>query len=466
MQEQHRTDIDRPGLGDRDLRRLAREVRERVIGPADPGWDQCRLGWNLAVEVRPAAVVEAADAADVAAAVRFAARHGMPVSPQPSGHGVTGALDGAIVLRTAALEHCTVDTGARVARVGAGVKWQRLNEALTGTGRTGLPGSTSDVSVLGYHLGGGLSWFARRHGLAAHRIRSVDVVDAAGERARISADSDPDLWWAVRGAGGDLVVGTGIELDLQPLVHLYAGRVVWPARDAAEVLEGFASYTAGPLPEELTVWAWLLNLPDVPDVPAPMRGRWSVALDCTYLGPSDDARALLDPLLRTLPPPALDTRGDLPLAALGGVAAEPVEPVPVHEDATLLARFGPAEVAAVLDAVDVTQPAPVAVIEVRHLGGAAARRMPGAGVAGSIPQPHALVCGGVGPTAETLEVARRRAAAIRAALGDADSGMSPPNFGPVRDRNLTAADHARLLRVKSRFDPAGVIRSSRPIAGT
>ena len=132
-----------------DLDDLARAVHGRVTGPAQPDWEQIRRGWNLSVDVQPAVVIDVAHEADVAAALRFAAAYGVPVSAQGSGHGVTRALDGAFVLRTHALQSLDIDIDRRVARVGAGVKWQRLNEALTGTGLTGLPGSTGDISVAG-----------------------------------------------------------------------------------------------------------------------------------------------------------------------------------------------------------------------------------------------------------------------------------------------------------------------------
>ena len=445
-----------------DLDDLARAVHGRVAGPGQPAWEQIRRGWNLSVDVQPAAVVDVADEADVAAALRFAAAYGVPVSAQGSGHGVTRALDGAVVLRTHALRSLEIDVDRRVARFGAGLKWQRLNETLTGTGLTGLPGSTGDISVAGYHLGGGLSWFVRRHGLAAHAVRAVDLVDARGEPTRITGADDPDLWWALRGAGGDLGIATAVEIDLLPLDGLYGGRVLWAGEHAAKVFARFVEATQDP-PEELTLWAWLLNFPDLPDVPEPMRGRWSVALDCTYLGSPDEGRVMVDAALAGLPRPLLDSRRELRLAELAGIAAEPTEPTPIHEDLMMVDRFGAEEAATLLETVGVGETSALTVLEVRHLGGALRRQQPGQGIAGTVPQPYAVVLGGIVPTPEAAEEARAVGTTVRAALANVDSGMMPPNFGPLERRNLTDADLARLQAVKASHDPRGTIRSARPI---
>ncbi|MEV4187629.1 FAD-dependent oxidoreductase, partial [Streptosporangium canum] len=182
-----------------DLRSL---IRGHVSLVGDDGFDQARRPWNLAVEQPVRAVVEAADADDVAALVRYARDAGLTVSAQPSGHGATGDVDGVILLRTGRLDEVRVDPGARTARVGAGVAWGQVQAVAGPHGLTGLPGSSPVVSVVGYTLGGGLSWFGRRYGWAADSVTAFEVVDADGVRARVTADSDVDLFWALRGGGG------------------------------------------------------------------------------------------------------------------------------------------------------------------------------------------------------------------------------------------------------------------------
>ena len=157
----------------------------------------------------------------------------------------------------------------------------------------------------------------------------------------------------------------------------------------------------------------VLNFPDLPDVPEPMRGRWSVAFDCPYLGSPDQGRLMVDAALAGLPRQLLDSRRELRLAELAGIAAEPTEPTPIHEDLMMVDRLGADEATALLETVRVGEPSALTVLEVRHLGGAVRRQQPGQGVAGAVPQPYAVVFGGIVPTPEAAEEARAVGAAVR-----------------------------------------------------
>ena len=279
---------------DASLADLRRAVRGEVLLPGDDGFDAARRPWNLAVDQPAAAVVTAADAADVAALVRFAARAGLDVAPQPNGHGATGRTEGAVLLRTGALDAITVDPVARRARIGAGVRSGDLQRATARHGLTALPGSSPVVSVAGAALGGGLSWFSRAFGWVADSVVAFDVVDAHGEERTVTAATDPDLFWALRGGGGDYAVVTALELSLRDAARVHGGRVLWEGRHTGVVAETFRTITAD-APRELTLWLELLHFPGA----EPM-----VAIDTTFLGPEDEARDLLAALDR-LPPGAL-----------------------------------------------------------------------------------------------------------------------------------------------------------------
>jgi FAD/FMN-containing dehydrogenase len=162
---------------------LSARLPGKVAVPGDPGWDETRMGWIRSVDQQPCAVVTVTSAQDVVEAVRFAARKGLSVAAQPVGHGATAAVNGTILLRTRGLQDIQVDAQNRVARVGAGVKWGELLAVTGQYGPTGLAGSSPDPSVVGFSVSGGLSWFGRAHGLAAHGIRAFEVVDRPGRAA-------------------------------------------------------------------------------------------------------------------------------------------------------------------------------------------------------------------------------------------------------------------------------------------
>ncbi|MEV6417270.1 FAD-dependent oxidoreductase [Kribbella sp. NPDC051718] len=279
-----------------ELRKL---VDGRVIGPEDPDWDDERGAWHLQLDQRPAVVVHVTGEDDIVDAIRFARRHGFAVAAQPSGHGATAAINDTILLRTGALTSIDVDLAAGVVRAGAGVRWRDLNVALTGTGLSSLPGSNGDTTVVGYALGGGLSWFGRKYGQAANNLRSFELINADGDAQRVTRESDPELFWALRGGGGEFGIVVSVELELLLAPQIYGGRMVWPVEHTRDVLRAFSEITAN-APDELTLWAWLMNLPDLPFIPEPLRGRWVTAVDAAYLGSADEAEKLLAPTLLKL----------------------------------------------------------------------------------------------------------------------------------------------------------------------
>ena len=183
------------------------------------------------------------DVEDVVAAVTCAARHGLSVSAQPVGHGATEALTGTVLLRTGALQEIEIDAERRVARVGAGVKWGALLAAVEPTGLIAPAGSSPDPSVVGFTLGGGLSWFSRSIGTAAENVEAFEVVDASGTARRVTAASDPDLFWAMCGGGGDFAIVTALELRLTAAPPVVGGRMMWPIEMAYPVLHAFRAAT-------------------------------------------------------------------------------------------------------------------------------------------------------------------------------------------------------------------------------
>lgn len=205
---------------------LRKAIRGRVLLPDDPEFAAARMPWNRTVDQPVLAVVKLADAADATTLVDYARRTGLPISVQPNGHGAAPGVDGTILVRTTHLDETTIDPAARVARIGAGVAWDQVQRAAEPHGLTGLVGSSPAVSVVGYTLGGGSSWFGRKHGWAAKKLTAVEAVTADGNQVRATANAEPDLFWALSGGGGDFALVTAIEFGLVPAPDIYGGRML------------------------------------------------------------------------------------------------------------------------------------------------------------------------------------------------------------------------------------------------
>ena len=227
---------------------LSEALTGTVVLPGDPGWDAARSGFNLLDDQHPAAVAFPVDATDVAAAVKYAGRAGLRVAPQATGHnqGPLGDLDGTLLLNVSRLQEVRVDPGARQVRVGAGVKWDRVAPRLSAHGLAGLHGSSPDVGIAGYSLGGGMGWLARKHGLQTNAVTALELVTAEGAFVRADHEHHADLFWALRGGGGNFGVVTAIEFAVHPVDELYAGALFFPFERASEVLHTWSRAAGRP----------------------------------------------------------------------------------------------------------------------------------------------------------------------------------------------------------------------------
>lgn len=430
------------------LKHMKNTIKGQVLLPGDESFEEATRPWNLAVRQPVRAVVTAEDADDVAAVVRHARLHGLTVTAQASGHGASGDVDGVILLRTGRLGEIEIRPGERTARVGAGVLWGELQAAASEYGLTGLPGSSPVVPVVGYTLGGGLGWFSRKYGFAADAVRSFDVVDADGVRSTVTAESDAELFWALRGGGGDYALVTAMEFDLHPIPALYGGRLLWPAERAPEVLAAFREITTD-APDELTVWLDLLQFPGAPAM---------VSVDSTFLGGGEEARALLSPL-DGIADLISDSRGPLPLTELGSITAEPTDPGPGLSRGELLTDLDDVVAKALLE-----RPiAPLLSVQLRQLGGALARPGDG-GASGVVEEPYLLHLFGIPGMGEVGE----RQEEITRSLVPYTSGRKPYTF-LTRGERAAAAFSGRVLdrlrEIKRDRDPRGVFRANYPVLG-
>ncbi|WP_107658950.1 FAD-binding oxidoreductase [Nocardia suismassiliense] len=428
---------------------LRSAVRGRVLLPGDEEFDTARTPWNLSVDQPVAAVVHVEDADDMAAVVGYARAAGLSVTAQPNGHGASGTAADTILVRTRRLDRIEVDPVRRRARVGAGTSWGELLTAAARHGLTGLAGSSPVVSVVGYTLGGGLSWFGRKYGWAADSVRAFDIVDADGRQTRVTAETDPELFWALRGGGGDFALVTAVEFDLFAAPSLFGGSIVWPAERTAAVCAAFQDITDD-APAELTVWLNRLQPPQGPPV---------IAIAATYLGESARGRDLLR-RLDAIDGIVADTRREFSPAELGTIANEPTAPGPGLLRTELLTTLDETAVEILLQApID-----PLMGIQLRQLGGALAE--PTRGAVPPFAEPYALSLLAIGSDPDTVDAVRFTQKRIIADLGARVSGRRPYTVLSAGDSVTEVFDTStldRLRKLKRARDPHGVFRANFPV---
>ncbi len=438
-------------------------LREHLSGdvavPGDAGY-AAAMPWNVAVPVAPRAVVGVADARDVAETVRFAARHGLRVAVQRTGHGAV-AYDGddVLLVHTARLDRCEVDVAGRSARVGAGAVWQEVLDAATPHGLAPLVGSSAGVGVAGFLTGGGIGPFVRTYGASSDHVRSFEVVTGAGRILRATPDEHAELFWGLRGGKGSLGIVTEVGIDLVELPGFYGGALYFDGGDAPAVLHAWRVMCAS-LPEKVNTSAAILQLPAMPGVPEPLAGRMTVAVRFTATTAAEQAERLLAPV-RGAAQPIIDVVGPMPYAAIAGVHADPVDPMPTHEDSALLRELPSDALDALLAAVGPGSGSPQVIAELRLLGGALAR--PAAHPSALSHRDAAFNLLTIGVLAPPVaDAVPGHAAGVMAAMGPWSTGGSLPNFSASADpaRIARAYDEdtrAWLGALAEQHDPAGVL---------
>ena len=438
----------------------------QLVLPGDHDYDQARQAWNLAVDQRPAAIIRPESAADVAAVVSYAADRGLRIAAQGTGHnaGPLGPLADTILVRTERMRGIRIDPQARTARVEAGVVWLDAVHAAARHGLAALAGSSPDVGVAGYTLGGGLSFLGRKYGLAASAVQAIEVVTADGRLVRADHDHEPDLFWALRGGGGSFGVVTALEFRLFPLTQAYAGVLWYPIERGSEVLHAWAKLTRGELPDELTTVGRFLRLPPLPEIPGEIRGKSFVVVEAFHVGDPGVADDLLAPL-RALGP-LNDTIATVPVPALSHIHMDPEQPVPGAGDGILLDRLPSEAIDAITAAAGAGAAFPLLSVELRHLGGELARPRPENGALASVDADYALYAVGMTPAPELVEPVMAQVEAVKQALAPWAARQVYLNFAETRHPAApfwTEQAYHRLRRIKAAVDPRDIIRANHPI---
>jgi hypothetical protein len=440
------------------LRNAARTVHL----PGDDGYDEARTGWSLAKDLRPAAVAQPENADEVAAVVRAAAAAGMRVAPQGTGHNSNplNDLSRTVLLTTSRMNAIRIDPDTRSARAEAGAVWLPIAELAGKHGLAAMHGSSPDTGVIGYSLGGGISWYARSQGLAVNRVTAVEMVLADGTFVRADADHEPDLFWAVRGASANFGVVTAIEFGLLELRTAYAGMIAFDLTLAPQVLPRWLEWTAT-APESATTSYRHMQMPPLEAIPEPVRGRRLVVIDGAVLADDAEAERILAPLREF--GPEIDTFGRMPASALPRIHMDPEQPTPGGGRGGLLDDLpvGAADQLLSVAGPDTLSPL-VAVTELRHLGGALSRRPSGGGALSSLDGTFEMITGGF-VMGEAKEPTYAACDVVMGSLSAYSRGRTYLPFQHAKVDPSSAFDEVtlqRLRQLRSAVDPAGVLQAN------
>ena len=440
--------------------------REQILTAGDDGWEAARQAFNLAAEQRPAAVALPESEHAVLEAVRFASGAGLRVAPQSTGHNagpLAPSLGGALLLKTSRLRDVEIDPARRRARVGGGAIWGDVVTPAYRYGLAALHGSSPTVGVAGYSLGGGIGWLARRYGLQTNSLTAVELVTADGELVRVDEDHDPDLFWALRGGGGNFGIVTALEFELYPVQHAYAGWLAWDWRAAEPVLKRWSQWAAD-APDTVTTSARILRLPPNPNLPEEVRGCPLVAIDGAVIGDIYEAEALMAPLRELRP--EIDTFGTMPATALARLHLDPEDPVPVLSDDGLLTCLPSEAVEAFVGAAGPESGSTLMIAELRQLGGALGRTPERHGALPRLDGDFLLFACAVPMGPGSTAAGRAHAARLTAALDPWSSGRRYQNFAerPLEPGSIFEPEtQRRLTAIKARVDPDGLFQANHAI---
>jgi FAD binding domain len=439
----------------------------RVATPDDPDWDEARQAWNLAADPQPSAVAIVEGPDDVAAVLRFAGASGQRVVGQGTGHGAfpLGSFEDTIVIKTERMRGVEVDGEAKTARVEAGVLALELGEAAHKHRLSSLPGSSPNVGVTGFNLGGGLSFLGRRYGFACNRVRAIELVTADGEQRRVDADNEPDLFWALRGGGGGYAIVTALELELLPVSEAYGGALLVPAEIGADAFRAYRGWAAE-IPDEITSSIRFMHLPPIPDVPEILQDRPLIMITAASIGSREEGEKAIAPL-REIGEPVMDTFDQVPATGLYTIAMDPEPPVPGIGHHGLIRELPDEAIDAFVGVAGPGSGSPLLLAEFRHAGGALARPAENAGALDKLDAEFILFGIGLPMAPEMAESINERLDLLAETMQPWAAEGGYFNFAErpgALETILPAETCKRLADVKRQWDPDDLIRANHAVS--
>lgn len=454
-----------------DLERLRRSFGGILLTAADRGYDQARRVWNGAIDRRPAVIARCRGTSDIVAAVRFAREQGLTPAVRGGGHNVAGnaTCDGGILIDLSPMKSIRVHPRARAVQAQPGVLWGEFDRATRTFGLAGTGGIQSTTGIAGFTLGGGIGWLSRKHGHACDNLLSARIVTADGTLVAASPHDNEDLFFGIRGGGGNFGIAASFEFRLHPLERVVGGMVWHPAERTAEAVAFFRDWTSQ-LPDELGTILFVLSAPNAPQIPHQLRARPAVAIGVCYAGDPDTAKPLLAPL-RGFGPPAADLIRPQPYPELQ-VMVDAANP-PHHQcywKAEYLGELSDDAIAAIAEH-SAAKPAGLSKVLLTRLGGAAGRIAEDATAFSHRGAPYIININGMGPDPARLDQISGWARDLWDALQPFSYGGTYVNFlGEEGQDRVRAAygeqKYERLVQLKRKYDPSNAFRLNQNITPT
>jgi FAD/FMN-containing dehydrogenase len=456
-------------VGEASLQELEESLRGELIRPADPRYDEARAVWNGAIDKHPAAIVRCAGVADVRQAIEFARSQDLLVAVRGGKHSLPGfsTVDGGIVIDLGGMKGMRVDPVAQTAQAQAGLTWSEFDHEAQAFGLATTGGLISTTGISGFTLGGGIGWLMRAHGLTCDNLLSADLVTADGELVHASDEENPELFWGLRGGGGNFGVVTNFEYRLHPVGPVVmAGPVFYRGDRAEEILRFFREYTRD-LPDEATTLLNLATAPPAPFLPEEIHGKLVCVLVGVYAGPVAEGERVFKPM-RELGDPVADLMGPIPYVAMQSLldALYP-EGGSNYFKAGYMEELSDASIATMAEQHrSVTSP--MSEIHVHHFGGAVGRVADDATAFGNRSAEFVLNVLGRTPDGGGFAEAVDWARGCYDALEPYTAGGTYTNFMSEGDDRLKEAygqeKYERLVALKDRYDPTNLFRLNQNIA--
>ena len=462
-------EITHKNLADGSIAELAESLRGELIRPEDPDYEEARAIWNGVHDRRPALVVRCAGVADVLRAVEFARSEQLQVAVRGGSHSIPGfsTCDGGIVIDLSAMKGVRVDPDTRTARAQPGLTWAEFDHETQAFGLAVTGGLVSSTGLSGFTLGGGIGWLVRKHGLTCDNLISADVVTADGRLVHASAEENAELFWGLRGGGGNFGIVTSLEYQLHPVgPTVIGGPVFYPGEQAAEILRFYRDW-APQLPDELTTFISLLWAPPAPFIPEQWHGKPLIGVISCYAGPLEDGQRAVEPL-RSLGEPVADLLGPIPYVALQGLVDALY---PRGTRAYMKAGYvRELDDQAIETLVRFHQEAtsPRSEIHLHHFGGAVARVPDGQTAYGERQAPYILNVLGMSSETEGFERHVDWATRLYADIESSLTGGAYINFLSAEGQQRVQAAYgpekfARLQALKDEYDPTNLFRLNQNI---